>query len=159
MNHLFYLTFGLAIFSALALVITYLSMQTSHATMQRIHEVTHRGRDYRRNSPMARDAGRRLFTMLHRVRAWVGLADEANLPERLANAGLRGTFPADVYNAARILCPVMALALAIFIPMSRMFWIVALPAAAYITPNIVLTRLIKRRREKGARAFQMRSIF
>ena len=148
MNHLFYLTFGLTIFSALALAIAYLSMRTSRATMQRIREVAHRGRDYRRNSPMAEDARRTLFTMMHRVRAWVGLADEANLLERLANAGLRGTLPADVYNSARILCPLLALAIAILIPMGRMFWIVALPAAAYITPNIVLTRLTKRRREK-----------
>jgi tight adherence protein C len=29
-----------------------------------------------------------------------------------------------------------------------MFWVIALPAAAFIAPNIVLTRLVKRRREK-----------
>jgi tight adherence protein C len=148
MNHLFDLTFGATIFSALALAVAFVATRTSRITLQRIREVTHRGRDYRRNSPWAREAGRRLFTMMHWVRARVGLADEANLPERLANAGFRGTFPADVYNAARILCPVLALAAAFFIPRSRTFWIVALPAAAYITPNIVLTRLIKRRREK-----------
>jgi tight adherence protein C len=148
MNHLFDLTFGATIFSALALAVAFVTTRTSRITLQRIREVTHRGRDYRRNSPLAREAGRRLFTMMHWVRARVGLADEANLPERLANAGFRGTFPADVYNAARILCPVLALTAAFFIPRSRTFWIVALPAAAYITPNIVLTRLIKRRRER-----------
>ena len=149
MNHLFYLTFGLTVFSALAtLAIAYFSMHTSRATLQRIREVTQRGRDYRRNSPMALEAGRRLLTMMHWIRVRVGLADETNLPERLANAGFRGTFPADVYNATRILGPVLALIVAIFIPMSRTFWIIALPAAAYITPNLVLTRLIKRRREK-----------
>jgi len=148
MNQLFYLMFGLTLFFAFALAIAYLSMHTSRATMQRIHEIAHRGRNYRRNSPLAQNAGRRLFTVMHRVRGWVGLADEANLPERLANAGLRGTLPADVYNAARILGPILALTVAIFIPWLRTFWIIALPAAAYITPNVVLTRLIRRRREK-----------
>jgi tight adherence protein C len=148
MNRLFYLTFGLTIFFAVVLPIAYLSMHTSRATMERIHEIVPRSRDYRRNSPLARDAGHMLFALMHQVRGWVGLADETNLPERLANAGLRGTLPADVYNAARVLCPLLALAVAIFIPVSRMFWIIALPAAAYITPNIVLTRLIRRRREK-----------
>lgn len=38
------------------------------------------------------------------------------------------------------------------IPFYRSFWIIALPAAAFITPNIVLTRLIKRRREKIRRS-------
>ncbi|HEY4380857.1 MAG TPA: type II secretion system F family protein [Acidobacteriaceae bacterium] len=116
--------------------------------MDRIREVTHRGRDYRGNAPLSRSVGRRLLSMMHWVRARIGLADEANLPERLANAGLRGAFPADMYNAARFAGPVVAVAVAFFIPVGRMFWVIALPATAYIVPNIVLTRLIKRRREK-----------
>ncbi len=148
MNHLFYLTFGVTMFSALTLAAVFLSTRTSRATMQRIQEVTHRARSYRRDVPVTKDAGRWLFSIIHWVRGRVGLTDEANLPERLANAGFRGTFPTDIYNAARILCPLLALAVACFIPMSRVFWIVALPAAAFIAPNIVLTRLIQRRREK-----------
>ena len=53
---------------------------------------------------------------MHWVRAHLGLADEADLPERLANAGYKGTFPADVYNAARILCPLLGLIAGLFIP-------------------------------------------
>jgi tight adherence protein C len=152
MNFLFYLALGVTIFSAVTLVVVFLSTRTSRATMLRIQEVTHRGRSYRRDTPVALDAGRRLFTIMHWVRAKIGLTDEASLPERLANAGFRGTFPVDVYNAARILCPLLGLAIAFFIPMSRVFWLVALPAAAFIGPNIVLTRLIKRRREKIRRS-------
>jgi len=70
------------------------------------------------------------------------------LPERLGNAGYRGTFPADVYNAARVLCPLLGLIVGAILPWHRSFWIIALPAAAYILPNIVLTRLVKLRREK-----------
>jgi tight adherence protein C len=40
----------------------------------------------------------------------------------------------------------------LFISRGRSFWIIALPAAAFITPNLVLTRLIKRRREKIRRS-------
>ena len=65
MNHLFDLTFGATIFSALALAVAFVTTRTSRITLQRIREVTHRGRDYRRNSPLAREAGRRLFTMMH----------------------------------------------------------------------------------------------
>jgi tight adherence protein C len=58
----------------------------------------------------------------------------------------------DLYNAARILSPLLALAAASFIPFSRTFWMVALPALAFIAPNIILTRLVKRRREKIRRS-------
>jgi tight adherence protein C len=101
---------------------------------------------------VTREAGRKFFAALHWVRARLGLSDEANLAERLSNAGYRGSFPIDVYNAARILCPLLALIAGSFIPVARSFWMIALAPAAYITPNIVLTRLIKRRREKIRRS-------
>jgi tight adherence protein C len=46
----------------------------------------------------------------------------------------------------------LALGVAAFIPVMRAFWMVALPSAAFIAPNIVLTRLVKRRREKIRRS-------
>jgi tight adherence protein C len=152
MNPLFYLGFGATIFSALALVVALYFTRTSRATIQRVSEVTHRGRSYRRANPLTLDAGRRVFNAVHWVRARLGLADAADLPERLANAGYRGTFPGDVYNTARIVLPVLALLAAALIPVSRFFWMTALPAVAFITPNFVLTRLIKRRRERIRRS-------
>lgn len=148
----FYLAVGTTIFLALALAIALVYTRTSRATMQRISEVTHRGRDYRRNAPLAVDASRRLFTFVHWMRARLGLADAADLPERLTNAGYRGSFPADVYNAARILGPLLAAVVGSLIPSARLFCVIAFPAAAFIAPNIVLTRLIKRRREKIRRS-------
>jgi tight adherence protein C len=38
------------------------------------------------------------------------------------------------------------------IPVTRIFWMIALPAAAFIAPNFVLTRLVKGRREKIRRS-------
>lgn len=152
MTQLFYLAFGATIFLALALVTLLFFTRTSRATLQRIRELTYRGQNYRRDAPMTKEAGRRLFATVHWVRGRLGLADNAGLPERLANAGYRGTFPADVYNAARILSPLFALAVGSCIPWTRMFWMIALPAAAFIAPNIVLTRLIKHRREKIRRS-------
>jgi tight adherence protein C len=152
MTLLFYLAFAATIFSALALVGWLFVTRTSRATMQRIREVTYRGRSYRRSAPASSDAGRRLLAILHWVRARLGLADDADLPERLANAGYKGTFPVDAYNAARILIPLLALGAGSLVPWSRMFWMIALPAAGFIAPNVVLTRLIKRRREKIRRS-------
>jgi tight adherence protein C len=148
----FYLAVGATIFLALALVVALVFTRTSRATMQRIREVTYRGRNYRRNSPGAANLGRRFFTTIHWMRARLGLADAADLPERLTNAGYRGTFPADLYNAARILGPLLGFVAGSFIPSVRLFTMIAIPALAYIAPNVVLTRLIKRRREKIRRS-------
>jgi len=114
--------------------------------------VTYRGRTYRRQSPLSEAAGRRFFAAIHWLRARLGLADEAELPQRLANAGCRGTFPADVYNAARILCPMLGFVAGSFIPWGRALWMFTFPSIGFILPNVVLTRLVKRRREKIRRS-------
>jgi len=152
MTRLFCLCLGATIFSMFALAAWLVSTRASRATMQRLREVTYRGRTYRREAPARRDLSRRLLTAMRWVRARLGLPDDIDLPERLANAGYRGAFPVDVYSAARILCPVLGLAAGCFIPFSREFWMIALPAVAFIAPNIVLTRLIKRRRERIRRS-------
>jgi tight adherence protein C len=152
MTPLFYPLFGITIFSALAIFGLLFLTRTSRATIQRIREVTYRGGAYRRGNFASAGAGRSLFAMVHWVRARLGLGDDSVLPERLANAGYRGTFGADVYNAARVLCPAVAFVAGSLIPWYRMFWMIALPAVAFISPNIVLTRLIKRRREQIRRS-------
>jgi tight adherence protein C len=152
MTPLFYVTFGATIFFALALAIFLFFTRTSRAALQRIREITYRGRRFRRNTSLAINAGRRFMAMVHWVRAQLGLAADEILPERLANAGYKGTLPADIYTASRILLPLLLLLAGSFIPFDRRFWMIALPAAAFIAPNIVLSRLIKRRREKIRRS-------
>jgi tight adherence protein C len=58
----------------------------------------------------------------------------------------------DVYTTSRIVLPLFALLAGFFIPFDRWFWMIALPAGAFIAPNIALTRLIKRRRGKIRRS-------
>ena len=148
MTHLFYLTLGCTIFAAVALLGSFFCTQTSRATMRRIKEVTHRGKRYRRSVPLVKDTGRRVVAIIHWARARAGMSEDIALPERLARAGYKGVLPVDIYVASRILCPLLALLAGSFIPYSRMFWMIALPAVAYLTPNIVLTRMVRGRREK-----------
>jgi tight adherence protein C len=152
MTRLFYLSFAATVFSALAVLIAFLLTRTSRATTRRIREVAGRGRRARRQALLPRDLGRRFFAGMHWARSRLGLSEEADLVQRLADAGYKGAFPADAYNAARVLCPAVAFAIGSFIPSSRMFWMIALPALSFIAPSIVLTRLIKRRREKIRRS-------
>ncbi|MGP8260413.1 MAG: type II secretion system F family protein [Acidobacteriaceae bacterium] len=152
MTPLFYFTFGATIFLALALAIFLFFTRTSRAAAQRIREITGHGGRFRRSVPMANKAGRKFMAVVRWVRARLGLAADAVLPERLANAGYKGTLPADLYTTSRILLPLLALLAGSFIPFDRGFWMIALPAGAFIAPNIALTRLVKRRRAKIRRS-------
>ena len=87
MTPLFYLTFGATIFSALALAVFFIFTRSSRAALQRVREITHYSRQFRRSVPLGSNAGRRFMAMVHWVRARLGLAADAELPERLANAG------------------------------------------------------------------------
>jgi len=148
MTHFFYLALGTTIFFALALAVVLFFTRTSRATLRRIDEVTHHNIQYRRTVPLMQDASRMLFAIMHWVRARVGLASDIDLPERLAKAGYKGPVAADIYSGARMICPLFALVIGTLIPYSRISWMVALPALGYIAPNIALSRLIKRRRER-----------
>jgi tight adherence protein C len=150
--NLFYASFGATVFFATFMLFWVVVTQRSRATAQRVHNVVQRGRDADREVPQNRELGRRLFAAIHWMRARLGLADADDLPERLANAGYKGTLPADVYNAARILLPLAGVVAGMMIPFAHLFWMIALPSMGFIAPNIVLTRLIKRRRERIRRS-------
>jgi tight adherence protein C len=152
MNALFYIAAGFTLFTATTLIAAVAMTRGTRATMQRVKELTYRGREYRRNTSMSAKTSQRFFAAIHWIRARLGLADASDLTQRLTNAGYKGPLPHDVYNTARILGPLAALAGAAFIPSLRLFWMLTLPAAAFIAPNVALTRLVKRRREKIRRS-------
>lgn len=130
------------------------ALMTPHrrATDQRLRAVVLREGERRIGAPQTRQVGRRLFSAVHWIRTRLGVADSEDLPERLATAGYKGALPADVYNAARILLPLLGVVVAVMIPFAQMFWIAALPATGFIIPKILLTRLVKRRREQIRRS-------
>ena len=152
MNILFCVVAAVTVFLSIALVAILYLNRKPRSTMQRVQEVTYRGRGYKRSIPTVNTAGQRFFAGVRWVRALLGLSEAADLAGRLASAGYKGRRPVDVYNASRILGPLVGLGLGAFIPSQRFFWMMALPATAFIAPNMILSRLIKRRREKIRRS-------
>jgi tight adherence protein C len=152
MAYLLYFGIGIAIFSAMGLLVSFFWSGTSRATMQRVREVTRAEQGIRRAAPVRRLMWRRLFAAVQWLRKRAGFADDLSVPERLAQAGYLGATPRDIYVAARIVCPLLALAAGAFIPWSPGFWMIALPCVAYLAPEMVLGRLIGRRREKIRRS-------
>lgn len=81
-------------------------------------------------------------------RAHLWLTEDAGLRARFARAGLKGAKPGDLYHSARILGPMLALAIGSVIPEARVFWIATLPALAYLVPDVILVRMIRVRSER-----------
>src|ERR1700683_3753292 len=120
MGHLFSLGFSATVFLALAFIVALVATRTSRATARRIREVTCHGR--RPPGEDTKSAGVRFFVAVRCLRTRLGLTEAADLARRMVEAGYRGTLPADIYNAARILCPAVAFVISWFIPVGRVFW-------------------------------------
>ena len=149
---LFYVVFGISVFLAVIILYWLMATRRSRATTQRVSEVILRGRDPEEHALQDKQVGRRIFAGVHWLRARLGLADADDLQERLANAGYKGGLPTDIYNATRFLLPMGAVVVAMMIPFAQLLWVMALPAIAFIAPNVILTRLVKRRRERIRRS-------
>ena len=148
----FYIMFGITVFLAVLIAIWVIATHRARTTAERLRSVVARARDQDRDGAPNRQVGRQLFRAVHWLRARLGLADAVDLPERLANAGYKGSLAVDIFNAARILLPVCGLLVALLIPFAQMLWVTTLPAIGFILSNIVLTRLTKRRRERIRRS-------
>jgi tight adherence protein C len=147
MTQLYFLCFGAACFFGLCLLAMLFLSRTSRATLQRVNEVTRQAGSNLRIDQTAKDVSRPFFSAVNSIRNRIGVAESADLPQRLAGAGYTGPFPASVYNASRVLCPLLAFGVGFLIPYYQIFWVIALPALAFSAPKVVLARLIKRRRE------------
>ena len=85
---------------------------------------------------------------LHFVRAKLGFKEDEKLRQRLIAAGHNNPGDADFYFASRILGPLAAILCGTFIPNNMGLWILGMALGAYLLPDIVLTEMMRHRREK-----------
>jgi tight adherence protein C len=89
-----------------------------------------------------------LSSVFRFLRTRLGLRDNPKLRERFVAAGLRSPGDADLYFGIRLLGPLAALVGASFIPTNTTFWMIGAAALAFLAPDLVLTEIIRHRREK-----------
>ncbi len=89
-----------------------------------------------------------LSSVFRFLRTRLGLRDNPKLRERFVAAGLRSPGDADLYFGIRLLGPLAALVGASFIPTNTTFWMMGAAALAFLAPDLVLTEIIRHRREK-----------
>jgi tight adherence protein C len=95
---------------------------------------------------------KKIFEVVRWVRNRLGMTENAKSHERFVQAGFRSTAARDTYFATRMLGPILAVVVGSFIPSKAFFWTTVLGGIFYLGPDIVLTRLIKRHREKIRRS-------
>ena len=148
MHPLFYVMMALTIFCGMGALASVMLGRSSRAATERVYTITHGVREMHNTKARSNEVRTRLVDLLHWLRTTLGMANNDKLVERLAQAGFKGSAPLDLYQAARFVGPLLALALGSFLPGSRLLWMLGLPSILYLTPDIILQRLVKRRREK-----------
>lgn len=150
-SHLYYFALLSMIFSAIGLVGCFMLTRTSRAVTDRVLQValgpTARATAAARPSRMS-EAQKGLLDWVRRLRERLGMQENAKLVERFEHAGIKSTRARDAYFAARLLGPVAAVAAGSFISSNRLFAMLAMGGISYLLPDMILTRLVKRRREK-----------
>jgi tight adherence protein C len=149
MNLLFYIMVATTGSCAFGLLASLMLSRTARATSRRAISIIE-GRSARPDRARRRSGDLRhaLASATHWLVERLGMVDDAALLLRFERAGLFASSYRDMYLACRVVGPIVALALASCIPYKRTFWMLSLSGIAYIVPDLVLTRLVKRRREK-----------
>jgi tight adherence protein C len=147
-----YLTLMLTIFSAVGLLLSVILPRRPRSTGQRVLEAV-QGRAG--GGSLATQENKILLRVLA-AGSWLGartgLAEDATLRGRFIKAGLTSAKQTNAYMTARLLGPVLALSIGSLVPSHKLMWVVSLAGTAYLLPSIVLTWMIKRRREKIRRS-------
>ncbi|HEY0785121.1 MAG TPA: type II secretion system F family protein, partial [Acidobacteriaceae bacterium] len=152
MNHLFYVAVTATLFCSGALVISLLGERQSQVAARRLQEVTQGSK----LQPVSGTGWERLLQYLaaqvHRLSGRMGSSGRVTLRGRIVQAGFKGPLPEDLYIAGRLLGPIAGFLMGSLIDSNRGFWMMSFAAVAYLLPDVVLQRMVKRRREKIRRS-------
>jgi len=148
---LLYFATASTIFTAVGVITLLVFSRKPRATVQRVFLAANRNKTVEATD-RKETLRQQIFAAAHWIRARLGVSTTDKLQERFSSAGLKTVSHIDTYFAARLVAPVVALAIGSFIPSNRIFWMMALAGVAYLAPDMVLQRLIKRRRRKIARS-------
>jgi len=156
MGALFYFCIAITVFSGMGLLGSIMLTRTSRAVSERVIQVTAgvstaAVRERPEKSKKA-ELQKNVFAGVRWVRSKLGMTEDAKLLAQFAHAGFKTSSARDTYFAAKMLGPLVAVLLGSFVVNSRFFAMTAMGGVCYLLPDMVLKRLIKRRREKIRRS-------
>jgi tight adherence protein C len=142
---IFYIALGTTLFCGIGLLASLALTVQARATNVRVLEV---GRGIAIAGNQKKRLKGQLFSLVRGLRARIGISEDAKLRERFIAAGIRGTQAVETYFAAKMLGPVAGILVGSFIPKSTFIWIVLLVVIGHMSPEFVVDRMIKKRRER-----------
>jgi tight adherence protein C len=149
MNLLFYIMMLLSGTCAVGLIALSLLSRSGRATLRRAQVILNGAP---RPGIEGQKAAAALPLKLLAISSWLrenlGMTVNPKLAERFEQAGIVAPSHRDTYLVARIVGPILGVIAAFFSPLSGAFSFLAFPAVAYLAPDLILTRIIKSRREK-----------
>jgi tight adherence protein C len=149
MNALFYIMAMLTSLCAMGVLASIMLTRTSRVRTQRLLDIALGRQHGGQNNKHPRKLQKKMLEVVNWLRSLLGIGDDPRLLGRFLRAGFTTTSThRDLYQAARIVGPIIALGLGAIIPSHRIFWMLAFAGVVYLAPNFILERLIKRRREK-----------
>ncbi len=153
LSTLFFVCILIMGFSVMGLLASVMLTRTSRAASERVLQVTRSGGSVSQpKTTAAMQLQKKLLEAVRGLRSRLGMSEDAKLLERFARAGLRSSAARDIYFAVRLLGPLAAVAAGSFIPSNRFFWMMTLGGICYLLPDILLSRMVKRRQEKIRRS-------
>jgi tight adherence protein C len=148
MNIIFYAMITLTGFFAMGMLAAVMLSRSSRATSNRVIAVMNGGEKLSVARRAPSELPQKFLKTLHTLRGRLGMSEDPRLTARFISAGLVGSYYVDIYIAARVLGPILAIGAASFVPWHRVFLMTSSAGLFYLAPDIILTRLVKRRRER-----------
>jgi tight adherence protein C len=131
----------------MGLLASVLLTRTSRAASGRLFEVTDRGGLVQRESSV-KDLKQHLLAGAAWLRETMRISHKADAEEKFLAAGMTSTASKDVYTAIRVIAPLLGVVAGSFLESRRTFFIALLAGVGYLGPDIVMKRMIKKRRER-----------
>ncbi len=147
MGLLFDCMLGLTVFCALGALASLVVTRTARSAADRLFAVT-LGSPRVPARQSRHDLQKRILAAVRALRGRLGMVEDERLGPRFVRAGIRSSTGRDIYFAARMIGPAAALVVGSLVPVHRFSAIVMLAGLAYLAPDLVLTRMVKKRREK-----------
>lgn len=146
MHPVFYIGTFVTFLCAMGLLASIMLTRTTRAASDRLFEVTDQDNLVRGRKSF--DAKRLLLAAATWLRQTLRISHKAELEEKFLAAGMTSSASKDVYTAIRIVAPLLGLVAGTFLESHRTFFIAALAGVGYLGPEIVLKKIIKKRRER-----------
>jgi tight adherence protein C len=146
MGLFFHMALGTTLFSGIALLASLAVTSKTRAANARVLDVTRAVVTIVDRDRKSRFEGQ-LLRMVRGLRARIGLSENPNLRARFLGAGIKRTQAIETYFAAQMVGPILGILIGSFIPWNTLFLVLMLVIAGYMSPDFLLDRMIKKRRE------------